>query len=246
MKIHRRKNTGQKAVKWLISCFVMLTLLVMQGEISGIGGGPTCPTCKKWDSYQGKCVNLCGCCYDCVDNNCIDKDLTEYIPNCKTCLGDDGEGGCEIWSWCDPAECQECVPGEFIGECVVCGGDPKKCCDNGQCKPKCNPDGPCLFEWPEVETPQEGCQNLDPTDKSCEQYIGGLICAWVAESYHTTSAECANCAPGCARNRTDPCVKLTPWKCNNDWIPFMGFFCVCNADDAGSPHDAGDYYECLE
>jgi len=133
MKIHRRKNTGQKAVKWLISCFVMLTLLVMQGEISGIGGGPTCPTCKKWDSYQGKCVNLCDCCCDCVNNNCIDKNFTDYLPYCRFCVGDDGEGGCEIWDlcedyqYCDEGVCKclscyaiEIVPYSGSGECPAC------------------------------------------------------------------------------------------------------------------------------
>ncbi len=131
----------------------------------------------------------------------------------------------------------------------VCCED--ECCNTAPvgppgCIKKCNPDAPCYFQWPDVETPYTGCQSGNPTDLSCPGDLAGSICAWVAESYYLTSAECASCAPNCARNLVGYCVKLTPWKCNNDFMPTLGFVCVCNADDAGEPHDAGPHYTCLE
>jgi hypothetical protein len=214
-----------------------------------------CPSCGHWCCCPPRSCNNNTCCPSGWKGHgwhwgynsgwqpiCCPPETPEWCSEAWHCYNPETEECCGR-DICRRSLCEECVN----GQCLVCGGDVTKCCDpNHTCVKKCNPDGPCLFQWPSLETPPTGCANPDPTDKSCEQYIEGLICAWVAESYYLTSAECADCAPNCARNLVGFCVKLTPWKCNNDWIPFMGLFCVCNADDAGTPHDAGPHYTCLE
>jgi hypothetical protein len=224
-----------------------------------------CPGSQPGPCYRcvdGKWVYMCG------TSSCC-EDLTCYDPSTMKCCGD-GFGSrcykndtCCYGNCCDPCRCQDCVGGVckyrcdsyncytcLNGHCVYqCDLATQCCCTSDPrssfCVNKCNPNGGCFFQWPYLEVPSTGCASQDPTDLSCGGFLSGSICAWVAESYYTTSAECATCAPDC-RNQVGYCVKLTPWKCNDDWIWTLGWVCVCNADDAGPPHDAGPHYVCSE
>jgi len=210
-----------------------------------------CPVCVDMDSKCGPfcchhcwwahcwsldsdCSGCCGCSYGC---NCTDVDYTcSGCCSCVYCSCHDQDTKC--------SGCCECTNCGCVDESSNCAAD--KCCDGCSCIDRCDADGDsCYFTWPEVETPMDGCQNPDPMDKSCEDVIYGLICAWVQTiPYHLTSAKCADCDPACKQPSGDYCAELTPWKCNNDFVPGVGMFCVCNDDLAGIPSDHGTHYEC--
>jgi hypothetical protein len=232
------------------------------GCVVDCGSCYDCNTSTTPPSCEYRCNALeCKHCFDCAEgcrSYC-------YPSECKTC---DGNGNCVVCGGIDPnmvccyGECYDirtqrcCTETSPPHICDInescCNGTccpPNKCCDSPEvgppyCKPKCDPDKPCYFQWPPVETPRTGCRNPDPEDKSCD-IVEGSICAWTAESYYLTSAECASCAPNCSRNLVGYCVKLTPWKCHNEFVLFMGNVCTCNANGAGEPHDAGPHYTCL-
>jgi len=219
------KTTG-KFVSFILTCLLLLSSVAAPVMACG-GCDPPCTGCKH--CIGGRCVRYGDCpCSDCETcQNCWCECYAECGCGGKTCSG-----------------CCNCSNCSCVNDNSKCSAD--KCCDGGTCVKKCNPDGPCYFVWPPVETPFSGCQSGDPTNLSCPPILYGLICSWVqTKAYHLTSAECADCAPGC-RTWAGRCVELTPWKCNNDWVPFLGFVCVCNDDLKGDPHDAGDYYECIQ
>ncbi len=201
------------------------------------GAGQTCcgGSCCSGICCGGFCSN--GTCYNPATQKCCTDLYPPYLCDSnQTCC----KGCCDAGKEC----CTYYLSGFFLSSCCDLS---TKCCDyyNGGCVKKCDPEGDyCYFTWPPVGTPSTGCQSCDPTDLSCPKALEGLVCKWVqTEAHHLRSAKCANCAPYCKKG-TDYCVELTPWKCNDDWLPSLGFRCSCNNDLGGTPVNLGDYYEC--
>lgn len=120
---------------------------------------------------------------------------------------------------------------------MVCGGDPNKCCDNGTCVDKCDPDGaPCSWTEPGI---QSGCPSREETGE-CDFGVEGQTCEWhVIETFHSSSAKCATCASDC-KHWAGNCVKMAANVCKTH------FFLQCHCSPIDNPPTilVGDYYEC--
>ncbi len=84
---------------------------------------PPCPPCYSgiwpictWSCFFGTCCNNSCCAGSCCNNTCC----------IGTCCGFSG-------TCCPSSGCKSCVN----GQCVVCGGDPKKVCCEGICTETC-------------------------------------------------------------------------------------------------------------
>lgn len=78
------------------------------------------------------------------------------------------------------------------------------------------------------------------TDWRCFPDHLGKTCGWyVKETYHTTSAKCADCASGCSEPDGDSCVLLAARTCQEKLI--IG--CVCSMADLPTT-ERGTHYVC--
>jgi len=193
--------------------------------------------CDPWDCCGGSCCSntccngsCCGpgqnCCGgSCCSNSCCDY-LTCYDPSTDKCCNDGLGNTCPKDDECCNGKC--CSPDE--------------CCNvYGTCVEKCTMTGQCSYTPPETSGYVK-CENFNPTDKSCEDFIEGALCNHLV-TVGLNEAECADCAPNCDKTRICACAEITPFHCKTicfwDGIPPCA--CVC---DAGEPYTSGDYYQC--
>lgn len=206
----------------------------VDGECKLCDGRPELTCCNG-----GCCGTGQGGCLSCVDG-----------LGCVKCGGDPYKHCCE--GTCYDTRTQNCCP-RRDGHLYICGINeaccnghccpPGQCCDNDVCVDKCNPNGAsCNWTAPPVSSSCPGCTIDDP---SCCSIDEGLLCHWEILSQHTTSAKCADCAPGCGLIRDDNCVVLKPHVCGNSWLPFIGVYCNCkNPEGLVDYTYLGDHYIC--
>lgn len=220
-------------------------IFIINATVTACDCYPPCEGCQL--CLGGECADMDYKCPNWPGEICLDGDCICILRCCE-----DSDCGpplcwyCENWNCvflCNTSNCQDCIGGFCQSVC-----EENECCDDGTCVDKCAPDGDyCYFVWPPLQTPPGGCTNPDTTTHACESYVDGAICAWVqTKAYHLDSAKCAECEPSCKHPSGDPCVELTPWKCNNDIVLFLGLVCTCN-DDITFEEDAidlGVHFEC--
>jgi hypothetical protein len=180
----------------------------------------------------------------CCDGTCCDS-ATEYCCDGTCCQLDEEccDGTC-----CDPDMCEECVG----GQCLVCGGrpgevccngtccTPDQCCDNGTCVDKCTNTGQCDYgELP--SGPYPNCELLaDPQTGRCG-IIENAICGHVF-TIAQSDAECADCEPGCDKERISACIEITEYRCT-EHIYGVWFICLCDPKES---YTSGNHYECAD
>jgi hypothetical protein len=165
-----------------------------------------------------------GCCYwngsTCWPDNSACED-------CESCISCECESDCLMGQCCSNDACvNDCPSGE--------------CCDDGECVPKCTNSGQCDYgELP--SGPYPNCQVLkDDSTGKCEQ-AEGLICGHNI-NISTNDAECADCAPGCAKSRICACAEIIPYRCTEHCYLL---FCDCTCDEKYEERTyRGDHYEC--
>jgi hypothetical protein len=192
-----------------------------------------CPPCNRWTESGG-------CEYDCrypkEGESCCDS------SNCKSCQWQSGDRyRCE--PYCPSNGCEGGCNGH--GHCPVCNDDPTKCCDNGVCVDKCDPDGaPCTHDNPPQI--QSGCPWVSETDHRCPQGEAGKSCAWTLDYEYSNSAKCADCAPGCNKvidSEHPYCAFYKAETCREEW--FVGCGCGYEGREQDRPtYGDGSHYIC--
>ena len=197
---------------------------VCEGDPSRFCCNGHLPCC---DAYGTTC---CGseCCVN-AEKTCCNGD--HCCSNDTICCG----------SGCCPKNCYECVG----GVCKTCDEIPGKCCNAiGLCVDKCDPTGAsCPHDTPGI---QAGCQRQGPTNFQCVPNQVGQTCLWTLVYENSSSAKCADCAPGCSK-AIDPsqpyCAFYKAETCRN----MIGIGCVCNynGDEGCRPtYGDGTHYIC--
>ena len=253
-----------KSYKGVVFFFAALLLLLSAIQNCARACPPHCPPCYYWNGQhciygcnpdrcetckQGECQSTCdsencqrcngsgSCESTCDPNQCEQCDgegncESSCDPNqCEVC---DGQGNCE--STCDPDQCEEC---DGQGNCVsTC--NPDQCCDNGTCVDKCTNTGQCDYgELP--SGPYPNCELLaDPQTGRCG-IIENAICGHVF-TIAQSDAECADCEPGCDKERISACIEITEYRCT-EHIYGVWFICLCDPKES---YTSGNHYECAD
>lgn len=190
-------------------------------------------TCCNNECCNNKCCND-ECCYDktcydpnkkrcCEDGNGHTCDINETCCNgqccnpkkCEDC--NDVTGTCE--SRCKPENCETCLDldGDGTSSCEVCGGDPTKCCVEGECKNYCGLSCPCREDQyccgSSLPLPGAG-ECCNPDEVCCYTDTSGFFCRPPCEIY---PVDCTTCA----KSHEDD------YKCPG-CLPFpSGYGCLC-------------------
>lgn len=234
------KRTTSRFIALFGMCFLLFNFAKPT-----IAWPPPCPGCCYWDGWTcwpdnsacpacNSCIS-CECEWDCIagatccNGSCCDSgnccNSTTCCPNSDdVCCTDSGSYCCESGKTC----CQ--------GTC--CESD--KCCDDGTCVPKCTNTSQCDYgELP--SGPYPNCQVLkDDSTGKCNG-AEGLICGHNI-NIATNDAECADCAPGCAKTRICACAEIIPYRCKTHCYLL---FCDCTCDEKYEERTyRGDHYEC--
>lgn len=237
-----------KSIQLLLVCFLVFGLTIPSISCPP----PDCGSCCYWEGPVpgGSCQLIpgtncgdcsgCSSCYSCVicwcqctSECCQNSDCTGECHNgCSNCSCVDDQSKCT-------KECHTCSDGSCEDDNTKCGTN--QCCDNGTCVPKCDPNGaPCPHDNPVI---QAGCQWQAPDDHRCVPDQVGKTCMWILQYEYTSSAICADCAPGCSRTRDNYCAFWKAETCRNAF--FIG--CVCDYDGPEIERPkvgSGDHYIC--
>jgi hypothetical protein len=181
-------------------------------------GGVCCDTWTKECCDDSDCPNPA--CQECVDCKCQLK------------------AGAECQHTLDCPMCHDCTNCECVNRC----NPATQCCDESTdtCVNKCTNDAAvCEFEVPDWDV---DCTSKNPEDTSCQTGVAGILCG-THTYYWTTTAKCANCAPGCATTYTGPCADIYPVRCKNVLV-FPIYVCRCEDQDA-TPQHSGSRHQCL-
>jgi hypothetical protein len=113
-----------------------------------------------------------------------------------------------------------------MGKCC----DPAtECCVNGECKPKCIPEGGSICQYTLPDSVLCLFRNVD--DFSCNPCWGpgceGMFCAWEISGSPKNNDICQ---PGCSCDlHNEACVMAYQKTCQNDidWLPLPHIVCTC-------------------
>jgi hypothetical protein len=190
--------------------------------------GTDCGDCSGC-SYCYSCV-ICWC--QCTSECCSASDCTGECHNgCSNCSCLDDQSKCT-------GECHTCSDGSCEDDNTKCGSD--ECCDDGTCVPKCTNTGQCDYGVL-PSGPYPNCEVLkDDSTGKCQE-AEGFLCNHNI-NIAINDAECADCAPSCAKTRRGPCAEIIPYRCTTHCYLL---FCDCTCDEKYEEHTfRGDHYEC--
>ena len=226
------------------------------GTVFACGGG--CGNCAYWNGER--CVGYGGCFYGCdvcshcglgcdCEYSCVGWCSECTVTGCKSicdsakcekCTEDPAHYRCLKTSNCDPAKCESCVN----GQCVVCNGDTSKCCNNGTCVPKCNPNGgsACTGDKPSAQCLV--CPWKTEDDPTCSEEVYGCLCNWEEVSSKGNDASCAACASNCTVD--EYCKEWKPVGCDDYWWWFLPpIMCQCvTTPSLYDPEYTGTHKKC--
>jgi len=193
-----------------------------------------CEPCQHMDPYWRWCVPDPPCPCGCTECRYV-TEFKEY--RCVSICGEN-EFCCHA-SPCGSG-CHCCPKGKTCCEVGCC--DPDECCDDGTCVDKCTNTGQCDYgELP--SGPYPNCQALqDPVTGRCGT-AEGLICKHFV-TIAVNDAECADCEPGCDKERISPCIEIIPYRCTeHSYVIWYACLCDMKLDER---EYRGDHYECAD